>query len=323
MTQPPPQTANEQPRQPEGPPGGPVPLAAIVESIADAVLVGDVQGRITRMNPAGEELLARIIPPDLWALPATERASHIDMRDEVGEPLPIERYPMVRVAGGERLAGVDIQVALAQGGRLFLNVSGTPLFDEQGQLTGSVLIAHDVTERRQMERRTRAALKAVLTLAHTLVRPDIPESSSDACATGAALRVLTQDLVAAAQHVLGCRRVAIYVEAGPGRIAGVAVVGLRPKQEPEWREAAHGQALGEDLPPEILQRLYTGETVLIDMTRPPFDEQPNPYGARVIATVPMRVASQLVGLLIFDYGGEEHIFTHDELELATTVADMA
>ncbi|HKD76352.1 MAG TPA: PAS domain S-box protein, partial [Ktedonobacterales bacterium] len=91
-------------------------LAAIVESIADAVLVGDAQGRITRMNPAGEELLARIMPPDLWAMPAAERAIQFVMRDEAGEPLPPDQAPMVRVANGEHLAGVDIQIPGEHGG---------------------------------------------------------------------------------------------------------------------------------------------------------------------------------------------------------------
>jgi PAS domain S-box-containing protein len=293
-------------------------LAAIVESIADAVLVGDAQGRITRMNPAGEELLARLLPPDLWAKPAAERAATFVMRDEAGEPIPPNQSPMVRVANGERLAGVDIQIADECGGTLFLNVSGTPLFDAQGQPTGSVMVAHDVTERRQMERRTRAALEAVLTLAHALVQPDIRELAPDI-----AMRTLVQDLVAATQHVLGCQRVAIYVEAGQGRVAGLAVVGLRPEQEPEWRETSQGRTLGEGLPPEMLQRLYAGETILVDMTRPPFDDRPNPHGARVIAAVPMRVGTKLVGLLIFDYGGAEHVFTHDELALAATVAHLA
>jgi signal transduction histidine kinase len=270
-----------------------------------------------RMNPAAEDLLARIIPPEARALPAVERDKYIIIYDEMGQPIPPHQAPMVRVIRGEQLAAIDIHLNATSGDGMFLSMSGAPLRDSHGDITGAVIVLHDVTERRQLERRTRAALEAVVTLAHALVMPD-----TFARDPAKALLELIQRLITITQHVLGCERVVISVSVGHDQHIVNVAVGLRANQATEWWESLGDKRIGEDLPPAYLEQLTAGEPVLIDMSTPPFLDRPNPYGARVVAVAPMRLDGELGGTISFDYGGDDHHFTTNELALAAAVAHL-
>ena len=81
----------------------------------------------------------------------------LNLRDEQGrKPLPSEKRPVSRMLNGEVMTGgnaMDIIIrTLDNQQNIQLNVSGTPMRSGNGDITGGVLIVHDVTERRQLER---------------------------------------------------------------------------------------------------------------------------------------------------------------------------
>src|SRR5579884_3696943 len=129
-------------------------LEAIFAAMTDAVFVYDAQGHIVRMNEAAHLLLARYTPPEDVSVPVQERAERLGPRSPDGTPLPPEQVPSMRVLRGEVLTAgksADVIMRTFDGEDIWLNMSGTPLRDERGQITGAIAIARDVTERRKKE----------------------------------------------------------------------------------------------------------------------------------------------------------------------------
>src|SRR5260221_13067102 len=64
------------------------------------------------------------------------------------------------------------------GRKVLLSITGAPLRNRQGQITGAVWLARDVTERRRLEQYTQEALDALLAMAEALVQT--PEAAEPA-----------------------------------------------------------------------------------------------------------------------------------------------
>jgi PAS domain S-box-containing protein len=104
----------------------------------------------------------------------------------------------------------------------------------------------------------------------------------------------------------------------------LAVVGLSPEQEQQWWKEQQQQEsrLVESPDQSLVQHLQANEVVLFDMTQPPWDAYPNPYGISTMLIAPMSIREHLVGVLALDYGGAEHLYTSEELALAGAVANL-
>ena len=142
------------------------------------------------------------------------------MRDEHGRLLEDEEWPMARILNGEVLKGSnasDVIVRTLDGREVELSVSGAPVRNHEGELIGALCVCRDVTERRQLEKRTQATLTALLAMAETLVlMSDNPTSKSDE---------LSPDAMSKIAH-----RMAELTDV----LNPIAVVGLSPEQERQW-----------------------------------------------------------------------------------------
>jgi signal transduction histidine kinase len=104
----------------------------------------------------------------------------------------------------------------------------------------------------------------------------------------------------------------------------VAVVGLAPEQERQWRARASGFNLHERFArSELDPQFQSNDVVILDMTQPPLSSWPNPFGIHTLLLAPMLVGDQLVGVLSLDYGEVEHEYTQEEIALARVVAKLA
>jgi PAS domain S-box-containing protein len=126
-------------------------LTAITDSAADAIFVSDGEERVTLMNPAAERIFG-------WSRQElTGRRLHdaIHDRHPDGRPYPAAECPLSRVyATGEMLLGHEDVFFHKDGTQVPVSCSNAPLMIE-GRVAGSVLVAHDITERK----RTEAALR--------------------------------------------------------------------------------------------------------------------------------------------------------------------
>jgi PAS domain S-box-containing protein len=137
---------------------------AIVQNIAEGIMVIDPEGRLTYVNPVAEQLLGRS-SSDLLGRVAHEVA-HV--RDETGTPLPVEECGVRDVFLTGRTARLDDEVFIRADGETFpVALSSSPLLKD-GRIVGAVTIFRDVSDRkrhREALRRSEERLRRALTSA--------------------------------------------------------------------------------------------------------------------------------------------------------------
>ncbi len=306
-------------------------LEAIIEAMADGVLIYDAEGRLVQANKAARDLIALDIVPDYFSHSAQERIPQLLLRDERGQLLPEDQWPVHRILRGETLEGtntMDVIVHALDGRDMRLSTSGAPVRDSERRIVGGVLIIRDVTERRHLEQRTHDTLNALLAIAEDLVW--VPSEASQAVVPApdplTAISRVARRLADLTCSVLGCQRVGIsIVEPETEIVRAVAVVGLAPEQEGQWWAEQKQQegSLRDNPSPELVSILRSNEILILDLTQPPFNERPNNYGFRTLLVAPMVVGSQLVGLLSLDYGGLDHEYTQEEIVLVKAIGKLA
>ncbi len=298
-------------------------LETVLASMVGSVFVYDQNGDLVQTNQSARELLALDTFPNYADLPLEQRIRLIEICDEQGEPLPKEMQPARRILRGEILKGVtamDATIQTLDGRLLYINISGAPFRDSQGQITGGVMVVRDVTTRRRLEQRTHTSLTGLLRMAEALVQ--LPGASND---EQDEMRAIGQRLAALTCNILDCQRVGIFaVESETTILRPLSVVGLSPEQEASWWQEQEQQTSSLDtMPPELLARLRSNEVIVFDMTQPPHSTMPNPYNIKVLLLAPMCIGDRIVGLLTLDYGATEHTYTQSEVALASAVATLS
>ncbi len=133
-------------------------LQAIFDTLTDALLVYDANGRLVQMNAAARTLFRLdLVPvdPDFAARPYAERVAAAGIMDAKGRPISPDEWGVPRLLRGDTLTGdaaIDIQIRIGDGKLRQFNLTGAPIRDAAGVITGAVVLCHDVTERRALER---------------------------------------------------------------------------------------------------------------------------------------------------------------------------
>ncbi len=293
-------------------------LAAMIESMADGVIVHDGEGRMLHTNSAARNLLGLDMTPEVSAPRGSGRWT---LRDERGRALSEARMPLFRVLRGETLTGanaVDVTLTTHDGHEAELSLSAAPVLDGEGQPAGGVLIFRDVTERRRLERRTAESLRALLAMAETLVAPE-----ADATAR-AAVGDSVARLAELTQSVLGCQRVAMLsVDPAALSVSLRAAAGLSRAQERLLRKSLMRLSFEAQFAHADLVRLRAGEPLVLSAST----AQAGLWGAmlqgRSVLVAPLRLGGELVGVLVIDHGAAEHTYATQERALTGAVAQLA
>ncbi len=306
-------------------------LEATFAAITDGVVVYTPEGAIVEMNAAARRIFRLVAGNGFENVSLGERLRHFEICDGEGHLLAPERWPVSRVLAGEVLTGgaaQDVVFRGRNGVEVWLNVSGAPIRDETGAIVGAVVVDRDVTDRRQLERRTHDALEALLAMAAALVQ--LPDEETLANERGQGTQAVAHQLADLTCRVLGCSRVGITsLDPATGRQRPIAVAGLPGDQIATWwAEVEASPPLDESPFHELTQRMLAGETLALDLSAPPFtepplDELPNPYGITTMVVAPLRVRDHTIGLLSLDHSGERHEYSREELALAEAVAKLA
>ncbi|HEV2238065.1 MAG TPA: PAS domain S-box protein [Ktedonobacterales bacterium] len=306
-------------------------LSALFEAIPDPIIVYDRQAHIIRSNGAAQELLARAMPPERQSLTLEERGAPTATRDEHGRPLALKDWPQNRILRGESLIGaraMEFIVRGLDGQDIQCAVHGVPLRDAAGAINGAVVVFHEVTERRRLERRTQDALNALLAMAHTLILPDdtTERADPDEPELRRATHEIAQRLAELTRQVLGCERVAIYSTlAPPPEFQPLAAAGLLPEEALIWRdeELSQQRFMVTGAYPAAIERVRAGESVTLDLSD--WAGRPGAGGVAIsdVLLTPMRVGAAVVGTFVVDYRGARHRFTQGEIALTEAVAQLA
>jgi signal transduction histidine kinase/PAS domain-containing protein len=325
-------------------------LEATFEAMADGVIVYDDTAHIVRTNAAARKLFELDTKPRAkFSLRFRREQRHeLVILDEQSQPFPDEQSPLSRILNGEVLTStnaMDVILRKQNGDEVQLNVTGAPVYNFGGNPIGAICVFRDVTERRQLERRTHDALNALVEMAKALVQ--LPEKadtgkrlSVDASQhtdprpyghpavedqTSASVAEVARRLAELTCSVLGCRRVVLAaIEPETEVLHPVAVVGLSPEQERFWwANQQRFNSLNNSPNPELISRLQANEVLEIDLTGSLVNGKPIENSVSTVLVAPMFVGDHLVGTLSLDYGGVRHEYTDEEKELAGAIAKLA
>ncbi len=120
-------------------------LKSIFNSISDGVVVVDDTGRIIMANPSTRQMM-RMTGTTMDSTEWVEKYN-IFYPDKT-TPFPLEELPVTSAIQGESVDNVEIFVTMEEVPEgIYLNVSGRPLPDSDGNHTGAVVVFHDVTDR--------------------------------------------------------------------------------------------------------------------------------------------------------------------------------
>ncbi|MBD0325097.1 MAG: PAS domain S-box protein [Pyrinomonadaceae bacterium] len=122
-------------------------FSTTLKSIGDAVIATDKDGLVTFMNAVAQELTG-------WQLQQARRLPLEEVFRIVNEETRREvESPVSKVFREDRIVGLaNHSLLLTKDGReIPIEDSGAPIRDEEGRITGVVLVFHDVTEGRRIE----------------------------------------------------------------------------------------------------------------------------------------------------------------------------
>jgi PAS domain S-box-containing protein len=131
-------------------------MESTFHSMAEAVLVIDTKGEVVLSNPAARRML-RYSPgmnvAKLRSLSALFQADGVTL-------LTADDLPAARALRGEEFDDMEfIARPRASGAQVHLVVSGRPLRDAAGAISGAALVYHDITASREIERKLHQSQK--------------------------------------------------------------------------------------------------------------------------------------------------------------------
>lgn len=300
-------------------------LEATFDAMTDGVVIYNAQGNMLQINTAYRQLIGLDKNPAHSTLTPAERGAMLALRDEYGHPLRSTQQPVQRMLGGERFSGakaMDIQMRTLDGRETQLSVAGTPMYNQEHHLTGGVLVFRDVTQRRQLERRTHDALETLLAMADVLVHAPDSTYAHDSAFTARERTALR--LVELTCSLLGCQIASIVaVEAETLALRPIVSMGFPAETEQQFNKQIARASLRDYFPATDIEKLYRGEPILTDMSGATAAGMPT-YDIRVVLGAPMCVGERLVGFLSVDYNTTEHRYPlNEEMSLITAIGKLA
>jgi two-component system sensor kinase FixL len=125
-------------------------LQSVLDSMGDGVVVVDSQGRLLHMNPAARRTLR--IPAEDREVVAWLESQENYLPDFVPGQSTHEN-PLLRAVRGETVDEAEMFLPRADSPEgIWLSITGRPLRDPAGRITGGVIVFGDISARKKLER---------------------------------------------------------------------------------------------------------------------------------------------------------------------------
>lgn len=153
-------------------------LQAILDSMAQPLLIVDRGGGVSAMNPAALALYGFASLDDAYQH-LDEFAANFEAHDAEGRPLPHDEWPTQRGLRGETVQGLEVHFRNRRNGSAWTGIyNATPIRNAAGEVEQAVVVIQDITERKRAEESLREADRRkdefLATLAHELRNPLAP-----------------------------------------------------------------------------------------------------------------------------------------------------
>lgn len=123
-------------------------LRTMLENIGDGIIACDAKGTLSLFNSASQKFHGRAQE----ALSLEHWADHYELYQANGiTRLRTEEIPLFRALQGEHVRSAEMVIAPPGHMARRILADGEPIFDNQGNKLGAVVIMHDITERRLAE----------------------------------------------------------------------------------------------------------------------------------------------------------------------------
>ena len=127
----------------------------VLESVVEGVVVSDMQGQLLVFNSTARELLGRgptEVEPESWS------DIYGFFQSDGSTPCPSEDLPLTRAMQGEAVDGEELVVRTpGRPGDVHILATARPLKDNRGAQIGGVVVFHDITQAKTVERELRRA----------------------------------------------------------------------------------------------------------------------------------------------------------------------
>ncbi|MBD2037138.1 AAA family ATPase [Leptolyngbya sp. FACHB-321] len=124
-------------------------ITQFLEAIPVGISILDAVGRPYYMNQRGIQLVGKGSDPSV-ALDQLTQVYQVYLAG-TKQPYPTERLPSIRALSGERTTANDLEIH-QNNAVIPVEVWGTPVFDEQGNVAYAIAAFQDITERKQAEK---------------------------------------------------------------------------------------------------------------------------------------------------------------------------
>lgn len=282
-----------------------------LKSIGDAVIATDARGRISFLNPVAEDLTQWTSADALGKnLRDVFRIVNENTRQEVESPVDkvLREGTVVGLANHTVLIG-------RHGREVAIDDSGAPIFDDQGELVGVVLVFRDVTEHRREEDRRRFLNEASTLLASSLeygpTLTSVARLAVPAVADWCAVDIL--------ERGGNLARLAV-AHVNPAKVRFAEEVEARYPSDPEAPNSVHSVVrsgkplLMEEIPASLLHEAAVDDEHLRLILE---------LGLKSAMVVPLRARGKTFGAITFVAAESNRRFGPKDLSFAEDLANCA
>jgi PAS domain S-box-containing protein len=283
-------------------------LEAILQGIADGIMVIDTAGQLRYVNEAAVRATGYPSIQAMLGVAPADIQRKFEIMSENGQPFPLAKLPH-RLA----LEGVQSPVEILRacnretGQEQWSVVKARPIFDEQGRVKFAVTITHDITDRKQTEEALRRYATRLQTL-HNIDR-DILAASLPETIAQVALDYIRQ--------MLPCSRVSVVEFDFDQRTAKILAGHTNGETKIPPEVALSPQAFNVE---QLKQgRLHIVPDLALLTPLSPLQKAWRDEGIKTYVNVPLIVQGELIGSLNIG-ANYPNAFSADHLEIAEEVA---